>query len=198
MASSFGSVSVSATSPQYFYNKLVFPSDNQPSGIAIADVNGDGREDLIVSNTSDNSVAIFLGQMDGPFGSKTDFAAETAPGYVKVGDFNGDRKMDIVVVNQCWRGCSGALSVLLGNGDGTSNFNRSPLAACGLAMGVLLLVLVLLLSAGERKSRYVAVRLAIVFLGIVPAPRHAVEDREMKGTGEAVLSRRVRLRVRTI
>ena len=27
--------------------------------------------------------------------------------------------MDIVVVNQCWGGCSGALSVLLGNGDGT-------------------------------------------------------------------------------
>jgi hypothetical protein len=44
---------------------------------------------------------------------------------------------------------------------------RSPLAACGLAMGVLLLVL--LLSAGERKGRYVAVRLALAFraIGIV-------------------------------
>jgi hypothetical protein len=77
IASLFFSVSVSATSPQYFYNRLVFPSRNRPSGIAIADVNGDGREDLIVSNTSDNSVSVCT------FGSKTDFAAGTAPGYVK-------------------------------------------------------------------------------------------------------------------
>ena len=42
--------------------------------------------------------------------------------------------------------------------------HRPPLAACGPAMGVLLLVL--LLSAGEKKSGYLAVRLAIVFLGI--------------------------------
>jgi hypothetical protein len=92
IASLFFSVSVSATSPQYFYSKLVFPSRNRPSGMAIADVNGDGREDLIVSNTSDNSVSVFLGQMDGTFGSKTDFAAGTVPGYVKE-IFNGDGKM---------------------------------------------------------------------------------------------------------
>jgi hypothetical protein len=92
IASLFFSVSVSATSPQYFYNKLVFPSRNRPPGMAIADVNGDGREDLIVSNTSDNSVSVFLGQMDGTFGSKTDFAAGTVPGYVKE-IFNGDGKM---------------------------------------------------------------------------------------------------------
>lgn len=119
IASLFVSSPVFASSPQYFYNKLVFPSGNRPSGVAIADVNGDGREDLIVSNSTDNSVSIFLGQMDGTFGSKTDFAAGLAPGYVKAGDFNGDGKMDIVVVNECFGGCTGGLSILLGNGDGT-------------------------------------------------------------------------------
>jgi hypothetical protein len=32
IASLFFSVSVFATSPQYFYNKLVFPGRNRPSG----------------------------------------------------------------------------------------------------------------------------------------------------------------------
>ena len=51
-----------------------------------------------------------------------------------------------------------------------------------------------------KKSGYLAVRLAIVFLGtgIVSGARHAVEDREAEGTGQAVLSRQLLLRVRTI
>lgn len=83
MAGLFGSGSVSATSPQYFYKNGYFPATTGPSGMAIAEVNGDGREDLIVSNTNDNSVSVLLGQMDGTFGSKTDFAARTAPENVK-------------------------------------------------------------------------------------------------------------------
>src|SRR5258708_6004399 len=44
----------SAASPaaQYFFNKASFPTGKSPEGIAIADMNGDGRPDLIVANAN--------------------------------------------------------------------------------------------------------------------------------------------------
>jgi hypothetical protein len=101
----------------YVFNRADFPTGNEPSGTAVADFNGDGGQDLVVSNTSDNTISILLGQADGTLGAKTDFSTETAPLGVVVGDFNGDGKIDIAVVGDS--NAAGCVSILLGNGDGT-------------------------------------------------------------------------------
>lgn len=106
-----------SSGPHYVFNRADFPTGNVPSGTAVADFNGDGRQDLVVSNTSDNTVSILLGQADGTLGAKTDFSTGTAPLGVVVGDFNGDGKIDIAVVGDC--NAAGCVSILLGNGDGT-------------------------------------------------------------------------------
>src|SRR5205823_694469 len=103
---------------QYVFNRLDFPTGNRPSAVAIADVNGDGRQDLIAVNQSDGTISVLLGKPDGTFSSKMDFSAGTAPYGIVTADFNEDGKIDIAVTNICGQSC-GHISVLSGNGDGT-------------------------------------------------------------------------------
>ena len=105
----------STTSPaaQYFFNQASFPTGSAPYGVAIADMNGDGRPDLVIANSAGPSVSILLEQADGTFGPKTDFLLQDPPTVLVTGDFNGDGKIDVAVT-----GRSG-VTTLPGNGDGT-------------------------------------------------------------------------------
>ena len=100
-----------------------------PQSVAVADVNNDGKLDVITSsncvNSSDcsnGSVSVLLGNGDGTLQAPVTYssAGENAQS-VTVADVNGDGKPDLLVGNVCSDGnCSnGSLSVLLGNGDGT-------------------------------------------------------------------------------
>jgi elongation factor P hydroxylase len=77
-----------------------------PDGLAIGDLNGDGKPDLVVTNQGSDSVSVLLntttpGAATPSFDSKVDFAVGGgSPGAVAVGDFNGDGRPDLVVVNQ--------------------------------------------------------------------------------------------------
>jgi hypothetical protein len=87
----------------------------QGSGsLTAADLNGDGRPDLVVTNGA-ASLTVFLGNGNGTFRPGQSFATGSRPAAVAGGDFNHDGKMDIVTAN----GGSGDVSLLLGNGDGT-------------------------------------------------------------------------------
>ena len=88
-----------------------------PTSVAVADIAGDGKRDLIVANDSFNgSVSVLLGNGNGTFQSQQVFPAGTNPYSVAVADVNGDNKQDIVVANN---GAGSSVSVLLGNGNGT-------------------------------------------------------------------------------
>ena len=82
---------------QYFFNQASFPTGKFPQGVAIADMNGDGRADLLVANSNGPSVSILLGQSDGTFGPKTDFPLQESPAVLVTRDFNGDGKIDVAV-----------------------------------------------------------------------------------------------------
>ncbi len=106
--------------------------------VAVADVNGDGKPDLLVANycASGNSctntnfagvVGVLLGNGDGTFQTAVLYGSGGYYGEsVAVADVNGDGKPDLVVANRCASagggGCTnsaGVVGVLLGNGDGT-------------------------------------------------------------------------------
>jgi hypothetical protein len=111
-------ISADGANQQFVFQKASFPTGNRPSGIAVADANGDGIEDLIVANQTDGTVSVLLGQPDGMFGAKNDFPTGGSPSGIVAGDLNKDGKIDIAVTRFCGQSC-GTVSVLLGNGDGT-------------------------------------------------------------------------------
>src|SRR5246500_4135828 len=94
------------------------------NGIAVADVNGDGKLDIIEAN---GGVTVFLGNGDGTFQAARQFAAGQSASSVVVADFNGDGKLDIAVSD----GTTYSVYILLGKGDGTFQTARQFLTGTG-------------------------------------------------------------------
>ena len=96
------------------------PATGKRPTLGVADVNGDGFEDLVTSNYLANSVSILLGAGDGSFGAPTEFPLDPDSGAGPLGaaiaDLNGDGFADIVTENYQ---SNGFVNVLLGNGDGS-------------------------------------------------------------------------------
>jgi hypothetical protein len=104
-------------------------SGELPSWIAVADVNGDGKPDLLVAETCsgcgslEGTAGVLLNKGDGTFRNAVTYSSGgTVAKWIAVADVNGDGKPDLLVVNYSGSGSNspnGTVSVLLGNGDGT-------------------------------------------------------------------------------
>ncbi len=84
-------------------------------GPTLADLNGDGRPDLIVSNTGVDSVTYRFGDGFGNFGVPVRLATGDGPRASAVGDLNGDGRPDLVVANTQ----GNSVSYFRGLGNGT-------------------------------------------------------------------------------
>ncbi len=84
-----------------------------PGAIAVADINGDGKPDLVVSVFA--GLVTLLGNGDGTFRTGPSTAAPAEGPYLATGDFNKDGKVDVALTDYL----SGMLYILQGNGDGT-------------------------------------------------------------------------------
>jgi hypothetical protein len=98
-----------------FQPQQTYAVGSQPYAVTVADLTGDGKEDLIIANSDSNTVSVLLGNDDGTFQPQQTYAVGSHPNDVVVADVNGDGKLDLVVTNSR----SNTVSVLLGNGDGT-------------------------------------------------------------------------------
>ncbi|HET7187308.1 MAG TPA: VCBS repeat-containing protein [Gemmatimonadaceae bacterium] len=86
--------------------------------IAIADVNGDRKPDLLVANSSLSRVSVSMGVGDGTFGPAVQYGATysvTPTLTFTLGDVNGDGRPDLLMAN----GQSPLREIRLNNGDGT-------------------------------------------------------------------------------
>lgn len=89
-------------------------SDDMPQSVHLADLNGDGRLDVIAADWTTSTVSVLLGRSDGTLAPTTTYPTGYLPGAVTVADLNGDGKPDLATMNG-----GATLSVLLGMGDGT-------------------------------------------------------------------------------
>ena len=80
-------------------------SNSIPSSVAISDLNGDGKPDLIVTNQGNNRVSLYRNISSngtitaGSFATKVDFVTSTGPLKVIIADINGDGKPDLIIAN---------------------------------------------------------------------------------------------------
>jgi hypothetical protein len=74
-------------------------SESNLSAVTSADLNGDGKRDLVLTSTTASTVSVKLGNGAGGFGAETDFATGSNPAAVTFADFNGDGKRDLAVAN---------------------------------------------------------------------------------------------------
>lgn len=89
--------------------------NNTPNSVNIADMNGDGNNDVIVTNSGASLVTVRLQDgSTGTFLSTATYSAGNLPRAGRVRDFNGDGRLDVVLANRN----SNTISVLLNIGGG--------------------------------------------------------------------------------
>jgi hypothetical protein len=90
-----------------------------PAFLAIGDLNGDGRLDLVTFDIcpicSTFRVNALLGNGDGTFKVAWTSKGGSAPSAIALGDFNGDGKLDLALAESI----RSRFSIRLGDGDGT-------------------------------------------------------------------------------
>jgi ELWxxDGT repeat protein len=85
-----------------FSAKVDFTTGTNPYSVAIGDLNGDGKPDLVVANRTSNTVSVFRNTGSAgtiSYASRMNFAAGSKPWSVAIGDLDGDGKADLAVVN---------------------------------------------------------------------------------------------------
>ncbi len=97
-------------------NALDVPAIGLPQAIALGDVNGDGRTDVVVGNLEDPqnlpNVLVFYQASDGSMSrSPVKYSFDSSP--LAIADVNGDGRNDVVT------GTVGSIEVALQTGDGT-------------------------------------------------------------------------------
>ncbi len=87
-----------------------------PGSVAVADLNADGKPDLILGDAARGTLTILLGKGDGTFQKPATItlASSGSVAALTVNDFNTDKNLDIVAAIS-----SGPIFILLGNGDGS-------------------------------------------------------------------------------
>jgi hypothetical protein len=90
-------------------------TNSYPNYIAIGDVNGDGKNDLVSSNNYSAGLAVLLGNGNGTFQAATIYYTGARVVGVVLRDLNADGKLDLITSNTS----TSVVGVLLGNGNGT-------------------------------------------------------------------------------
>jgi hypothetical protein len=91
------------------------PTGELPGPIAVGDLNGDSRDDLVVRNIGSGTLSIFLANSGGGFEAPQSLPISEDFGNIDLADVNSDQFLDIVMAEHI----AGTVNVLLNRGDGS-------------------------------------------------------------------------------
>jgi len=89
-----------------------YATGDEPRAVAVIDLNGDGKPEIVSANHLAGTVSMFVNR-GRSFAPRMDIPTRGSPLALSVGDLNRDGKMDIVTAD------GDTVSVLLNHGDGT-------------------------------------------------------------------------------
>ncbi|EEF57871.1 FG-GAP-like repeat-containing protein [Pedosphaera parvula] len=98
-----------------------------PTSVAAADVNGDGKVDLISANQNDSTLTVLTNTGTGQFIFSALLSVGSFPHCVIATDINGDSKVDLISANSG----GNSLTVLTNDGSGHFAVSASPGAGSG-------------------------------------------------------------------
>ena len=106
-----------------FGSGVIIAAGNATNGLAVGDVNRDGRPDIVVANYNDKKVTVVLNLGGGRFASPVSYSVGLYPWAISLGDFDGDGFVDIACANSGLSAniayAKGSVSILYGNGSGS-------------------------------------------------------------------------------
>lgn len=100
-----------------FQSAIHSPAPLDRRGVAVGDLNADARQDLVL--VGGNTASVLLGNGNGTFQFPVEYNLDSLSFSVAIGDLNADGRPDFVATNHLISQGGGAVSVLLGNGNGT-------------------------------------------------------------------------------
>ena len=112
---STGMTVVMGNGNETFQAPVKYATGSDPTWIIAADLNHDGKPDIVTANTGSSTISVFINKGDGTFKPGVTYTTGSGPFSVVSGDFNADGKMDLAVGNTYDQ----TISVFYGNGDGT-------------------------------------------------------------------------------
>jgi hypothetical protein len=93
------------------------------AALAVGDINGDNRPDVVVANAGSNLLGVLLNDGHGGFAAPILIALDGLPTALRLGDFNGDGHADLAVLI--------GSQVEVYTGDGNGHFHRTFTADAG-------------------------------------------------------------------
>ncbi len=106
----------------WFAAKTTATTNGAPYGVALIDVDGDGKKDIVTTSKSGGYISVLpnnssVGTI--AFGTAKTFTTGKSPEQIATADFDGDGKWDIVTTNRT----ATSISVLSNISTGIGNFN---------------------------------------------------------------------------
>ena len=120
-------ITVSGDQPARYPKEKSYPAGPAPGALAVADFNGDGNLDLVVTNSNSASITVLLGASDGSFGDPLTTVTGAKPTALVAADLDGDGITDLAVTDSE----TGSVNLLIGAGDGTFSPRREVALSAG-------------------------------------------------------------------
>ncbi|MES2703127.1 MAG: FG-GAP-like repeat-containing protein [Bacteroidota bacterium] len=86
-----------------FATKVDFSTGSSPAYVAISDIDGDTKPDMLVTNFASNTISIYRNTATsgaittGSFAASVSFSTPSGPRWIQVADFDGDTKPDVAI-----------------------------------------------------------------------------------------------------